>query len=169
MHYNQDVKTISSNPATVTNGGTGTFIVDTRGFGAAQFVVSPGIANNATNIPTVLKISQGDTTSAFTDLTGYVGGTNAAGGFTIPTNVATAAADVQPYVFNVDLEGKQRYLRLQISPVTTITYAFTCNLSRPAQSPNVTSEAVAKLGTDGANLAGSTSVGLVVNPDGPLS
>jgi hypothetical protein len=76
---------------------------------------------------------------------------------------------VQPYVLNVDLEGKQRYLRLQISPVTTITYAFTCNLSRPAQSPNVTSEAVAKLGTDGANLAGSTSVGLVVNPDGPLS
>jgi hypothetical protein len=42
-------------------------------------------------------------------------------------------------------------------------------LSRPAQSPNVTSEAVAKLGTDGANLAGSTSVGLVVNPDGPLA
>ena len=58
MHYNQDVKTISSNPATVTNGGTGTFIVDTRGFGAAQFVVSPGIANNATNIPTTFSTAE---------------------------------------------------------------------------------------------------------------
>ena len=167
MYSNQDVKTICSDPATVSNGGTGTFIVDTRGFGAAQFIVAAGIGNVVSNTPTVLSLSDGDTTSAFTNITKYVGG--GTGGFAIPTNVATASADVQPYVLNLDLKGVKRYVRLQISPRTTVNYAFVCNLSRPASSPDVTSEAVARLGTNGENLAGNTNVGLVVNPDGKLA
>lgn len=167
MFSNQDVKTICSDPATVSNGGTGTFIVDTRGFGAAQFIVAAGISNNATNVPTVLRLADGDTTSAFTNITKYVGG--GVGGFTLPTNAATASADVQPYVLNVDLKGLKRYIRLQVSPVTTVNYAFVCNLSRPATSPDSTAEAIARLGTNGEQLAGNTNVGVVVNPDGKLA
>ena len=168
MLSNQDVKTICSSPATVTNGGTGTFIVDTRGFAAAQFVIAPSAGTGATNIPTVLKLEEGDTTATFANLTGYVGGTNSAGGFTIPSNIATAATAVQPYVLNVDLRGKKRFLKLSVSPQTTITYGFVCSLSRPATSPNVIGEAIAVLGADGAQAAGTTTVGLVVNPDGPM-
>jgi hypothetical protein len=168
MMQAQDKKTICNSPATVTAGGTGTMIVDTRGFSEAQFVIAPSAGTGATNNPTVLKIEHGDSTSAFGNLTGYVGGTNSDGGFTIPSAIATAATAVQPYVLNVDLRGKKRFLRLSISPQTTITYGFACNLSRPAQSPNVIGEAVNGLGTDGAHVAGSTTLGLVVNPQGQL-
>jgi len=167
MHYNQDIKTICSNPATVTNGGTGTFIVDTRGFAAAQIIVAPSSGTGSTNVPTVLKIEHGDTTSAFGALAGYEGG--ATNGFTIPTAIATAATAVQPYVLNIDMGGKKRFLKLSISPQTTITYAFVANLSRPATSPNSIGEAINVLGTDGAHAAGTTTVGLVVNPDGRLT
>lgn len=167
MLSNQDVKTICSNPATVTNGGTGTFIVDTKGFGAAQIIVAPSAGSGATNVPTVLKLEQGDTTSAFGALAGYEGG--ATNGFTIPTAIATAATAVQPYVLNVDLRGKKRFLKLSVSPQTTVTYAFVANLSRPATSPDSIGEAIAVLGTDGAHAAGTTTVGLVVNPDGRLT
>jgi hypothetical protein len=166
MHHNQSVKTICSNPATVTAGGTGTFIVDTRGFASAQIIVAPSSGSGATNVPTVLKLEHGDATNAFGNLDGYVGG--ATNGFTIPTAIATAATAVQPYVLNVDMLGKKRYLKLSVSPQTTVTYAFVANLSRPAIAPNSVGEAIAALGTDGAHVAGTTTVGLVVNPGGEL-
>jgi hypothetical protein len=166
MHHNQSVKTICSNPATVTNGGTGTFIVDTRGFASAQIIVAPSAGSGATNVPTVLKLEHGDATNAFGNLDGYVGG--ATNGFTIPTAIATAATAVQPYVLNVDMLGKKRYLKLSVSPQTTVTYAFVANLSRPAIAPDSVGEAIAALGTDGAHVAGTTTVGLVVNPGGEL-
>jgi hypothetical protein len=167
MQYNQSIKTICSNPATVTNGGTGTFIVDTRGFASAQIIVAPSAGTGATNIPTVLKLEHGDSTSAFGNLDGYVGG--ATNGFTIPTAIATAATAVQPYVLNVDMLGKKRFLKLSVSPQTTVTYAFVANLSRPATGPDSTAESIAALGTDGAHVAGTTTVGLVVGPGGELA
>jgi hypothetical protein len=87
MHYNQNTKTISLAPASVNQSGTATLIVDTLGFANAQFVVLPQTASATTRV-VALSIAEGDTTAAFTNVTGYVGGTNAADGFTLPAEMA---------------------------------------------------------------------------------
>lgn len=166
MHYNQNTKTISLAPASVNQSGTATLIVDTLGFANAQFVVLPQTASATTRI-VALSIAEGDTTAAFTNVTGYVGGTNSANGFTLPAEMATSATAVQPLVINVDCLGKKRYLRLSYTPGTTQVVGAICNLSRPAIAPDSIGEAVAAQGTSGALGTGNTTVGLVVN--GPFS
>ena len=168
MFHSQNVKTISLAPASVASNATATLIVDTRGFEEAQFIVLPQTAAATTQI-LALAIAEGDTTSSFSNVTGYVGGTNAANGFAFPAEVSTAATAVQPYVINVDCLGKKRYLRLSYTPGTTTVVGAICNLHRPATSPDSVSEAVASQGTNGAHGAGSTTLGLVVNPGGALA
>ena len=169
MFHNQNTKTISLAPASYTNGATAALVVDTKGFGAAQFVVTPGSGGAATNAISVLKIEEGDTTSSFSNVTGYVGGTNAAGGFTIPANIATAATSAQPYVLNVDLLGRKRYLKLSVSPSTTQVIGAVVSLGRAAVAPDKLSEAIAAGGADGTQVAGSTTLGLCVNAGGALA
>jgi hypothetical protein len=166
MHYNQNTKTISLAPASVNQSGTATLIVDTKGFANAQFVVLPQTASATTRV-VALSIAEGDTTAAFTNVTGYVGGTNAADGFTLPAEMATSATAVQPLVVNVDCLGKKRYLRLSYTPGTTQVVGAICNLSRPATAPDAIDEAIASQGTSGAHGTGSTTLGVVVN--GPFS
>jgi hypothetical protein len=166
MHYNQNTKTVSLAPASVNNSQTATLIVDTRGFANAQFVVLPQTASATTRI-VALSIAQGDTTAAFTNVSGYVGGTDSANGFTLPAEMSTSATAVQPLVLNVDLVGKQRYLRLSYTPGTTQVVGAICNLSRPATSPDSIGEAVAAQGSGATNGTGNTTLGVVVN--GPFS
>ncbi|MEY3021471.1 MAG: hypothetical protein RIS86_669 [Planctomycetota bacterium] len=166
MHYNQNTKTISLAPASVNQSGTATLIVDTLGFANAQFVVLPQTASATTRV-VALSIAEGDTTAAFTNVTGYVGGTNSANGFTLPEEMATSATAVQPLVVNVDCLGKKRYLRLSYTPGTTQVVGAICNLSRPATAPDAIDEAIASQGTSGAHGTGSTTLGVVVN--GPFS
>ena len=165
MQFNQTTRTIPLAPTSVASNATATLIVDTAGFDAAQFIVLPQTAGATTRVLT-LKVGESDTTSSFTDVTGYVGGTNSAGGFTLPTEMATATSgtSVQPLVLNVDLIGKKRYLQLSYTPGTTVVVGAICNLSRPATAPNVISEAISAQGTNGAHGAGNTTVGVVVNP-----
>ena len=166
MHYNQNVKTVTLAPASVATNATATLIVDTRGFANAQFVVLPQTASANTRMLT-LAIAQGDTTAAFTNVSGYVGGTNSDNGFTFPLETPTAATAVQPLVLNVDLLGRQRYLRLSYTPGATQVVGAICNLSRPATSPNSIGEAVAAQGSGATNETGNTTLGLVVN--GPFN
>lgn len=163
MQFNQTTRTIPLAPTSVASNATATLIVDTAGFDAAQFIVLPQTAGATTRVLT-LKVGESDTTSSFTDVTGYVGGTNSAGGFTLPLQMATSPTAVQPLVLNVDLIGKKRYLQLSYTPGTTVVVGAICNLSRPATAPNVISEAISAQGTDGAHGAGNTTVGVVVNP-----
>jgi hypothetical protein len=167
MHYNQNTKTVALAPASVNQSQTATLIVDTRGFANAQFIVLPQTASASTRI-VALSIAQGDTTAAFTNVSGYVGGTNSANGFTLPAEMPiTEATAVQPLVLNVDLVGKQRYLRLSYTPGTTQVVGAICNLSRPATSPDSIGEAVAAQGSGATNGTGNTTLGVVVN--GPFS
>jgi hypothetical protein len=166
MHYNQDTRTIPLNPTSVASNATATLIVDTRGYANAQFIVLPATAAATTRVLT-LKVGESDNTSTFTDVSGYVGGTNAANGFTLPAEMATAPTAVQPLVLNVDLIGKKRYLQLSYTPGTTVVVGAICNLSRPATSPDAISEAISAQGTNGAHGAGNTTVGVVVN--GPFT
>lgn len=129
-------------PQTVTNAGTLEGWVDTKGFDFATInLISETV--DATDIPTVMRLGQADSTpTAFTDttaITNFVGGTatSTSVGFVIPTPVTTTDSGVNVYStqFRVDLRGRQRYLAIQFSPITTHTLSVNCNLSRGEISP----------------------------------
>lgn len=84
----------------------------------------------ATDVLTALKLQTGDTTSAFTDLTGAVGGTS----FDIPAP-NTSTPDV--IRFQVDCKTKKRYVNISITgDATTRTTAVLGVLSRAAEMPD---------------------------------
>jgi hypothetical protein len=127
MIFGQDTKTIVLEPLSYTNGATATCTVDTL---AASYVVGTilvGRSNNATNVPTVLKLQEADVTnsSSFADITG--GSATSA-----YTTASTTGCDV--IRFEVDTRPRKRYLRLQVSPVTTQLVAADFSLSRLEQS-----------------------------------
>lgn len=118
----------------VTNGGTVTANLDTLGFDYVEIALVSTTADAATNRPSVLKLSQSDTTDAtnFSDLTKFVG--DGTGGFTIPswhTNTATAKA----LAFAVDTRSLKRYLKLTVSPRTTQSFTAVASLRVGEQSP----------------------------------
>lgn len=91
-------------PASLTSAGTASGWVDTLGYSEAaiDFLIGAQAAT-ATN-PVVLKLSEGDSTTAFTAITGLVG--DATDGFVIPPT-DTAASVVR---MNLDLRKRKRYL-----------------------------------------------------------
>lgn len=96
----------------ITNGGTASGYIDTKGADHALIAIVAATSNDATNKPTVLKLSEGDTTSAFTNISGAVGGTD----FTIGAALTDAPNN---YLFSVDCRKRKRYIKAEISPVTT--------------------------------------------------
>jgi len=64
---------------------------------------------------TVLKLSESDNNSSYSDVTEFVGG--GSGGFTIPTPTSTTADLIVR--MDVDCRGKKRYLKLTATPYTT--------------------------------------------------
>jgi hypothetical protein len=153
-------------PASVASNATATLIVDRRGFDEATFCVVQ--ANGAdTTAPLVLNIAQGDTTSAFTTITGYNGNTTTSSSFTLPSGPSSATA-APPIILNVDCEGKARYLRLQMTPGTTQVLGAVCVLGRPSIGPDSANEIIATQGTNGAHGTVTTSTGLVVGPEGRI-
>lgn len=167
MLYSQNVKFIPLAPASYTAGATASLIVDTRGFAEASFCILQA-AGGATTKPTVLTIAEGDTTSAFTTITGYNGGT-AATNSPQTVEAPTSATACPPIILNVDCLGKKRFLRLQMTPGTTQVLGAVAVLGRPAIGPDSLNEVIATQGTDGAHGTVTTTNGLVVNPDGRLS
>ena len=118
----------------LTNGATGTAILDTLGFDFAAIDLIATTSSAATNNPSVLKLSEADDTNAtsFSDITAFVG--DGSGGFTIP-NSNTATASNSLYTFNVDLRHRKRYLKLTVSPVATQSFTGLAQLHRGEVSP----------------------------------
>ena len=167
MLRSQSVKYIPLAPASVANSATATLIVDRAGFNEVAFCILQATAS-ATTKPLTLTVAQGDTTSAFTTITGYDGGT-AATNSPQTVEAPTSATACPPMILNVDCLGKRRYLRLQITPGTTQVLGAVAVLSRPAISPDSLNESIATQGTDGAHGTVTTTNGLVVGPGGRLS
>lgn len=92
--------------------------VDTKGFNHLTIGVHLTTSNNATNKPSVLKLTESDTTDAtnYSDITAFVGG--GTGGFTIPS-ASTSTSTPNVYQFKVDLRGRKRYIKLACTPLTT--------------------------------------------------
>lgn len=167
MLYSQNVKFIPLAPASVASNATATLIVDTKGFAEASFCVLQAAAA-ATTKPITLTIAEGDTTSAFTAISGYNGGT-AATNSPQTVEAPTSATACPPIILNVDCLGKKRFLRLQMTPGTTQVLGAVAVLGRPAIGPDSLNEVIATQGTDGTHGTVTTTNGLVVNPDGRLS
>ena len=167
MLYSQNVKFIPLAPASVASNATATLIVDTKGYGEVSFCVVQATAA-ATTKPITLTIGEGDTTSAFTTISGYNGGT-AATNSPQTVEAPTSATACPPIILNVDCLGKKRFLRLQMTPGTTQVLGAVAVLGRPAIGPDSLNEVIATQGTDGAHGTVTTTNGLVVNPDGRLS
>ncbi len=129
-------------PTTVAAASTTTGFVDTIGYDYAV-VTLVGNTQVVSDIPTTLRLGQSDTApTAFTDttvITNFVGGTatSTSVGFVIPTPVTTTSSGVNDYSvkFNVDLKGRQRYLAVQYSPLSTDTFGIDCRLHRADVSP----------------------------------
>jgi len=122
----------------VTNGDTVTAALDTMGFDFVTIDVISTTSNNATNNPSVLKLSESDDATTYSDVTAAVG--DGTGGFTVPnwhTNTATA----KTLKFNVDLRHRKRYLKLTITPITTQSFTAIANLTRGEISPVNTTDA----------------------------
>ena len=132
--------------AVASNGTNGFLVVDTRPttgerYEAIRFVsmVGPGAATTA---PTTWALSESNDTNAsnYATVSGFVGGTNAAGGFTIPS-IATSAGSGKTVVFNLNLRNtRKRYLKVSVVPGTTATVAIIAVASQPNLNipPNTT-------------------------------
>ena len=167
MLYSQNVKYIPLAPASIASNATATLIVDTKGHAEVSFCVLQAAAA-ATTKPITLTIGEGDTTSAFTTISGYNGGT-AATNSPQTVEAPTSATACPPIILNVDCLGKKRYLKLDMTPGTTQVLGAVAVLGRPAIGPDSLNEVIATQGTSGAHGTVTTTNGLVVNPDGRLS
>lgn len=127
--------------ASVTNGETAAAaVIDTNPSGnRARFLtlsLYAGTANVVSNKFQTLKLQHSHTTdvSNFADISGTVAGTD----YTAP-NANTSAAYLTH--FNLDLIGKRRYVRVQVSPRTTQVIQGMGMLFWQNESPNSVAKA----------------------------
>ncbi|MCR4338849.1 MAG: hypothetical protein NUW01_03065 [Gemmatimonadaceae bacterium] len=96
-------------PQSLSAAGTATEYVDTLGYdeAAIDFIMDSQAAT--TSNPAVLKLGEGDTSTAATDITAFVG--DATDGYTIPATQTTPGVTR----LNVDLRARKRYLALTVT------------------------------------------------------
>ena len=123
---------------------TATGRVDTQGFDFVSIdtVMATSVA---TNPPTRLRLMESDDTvvTNFANIVPFTGGTavSATVGFVIP-NSRTNTNTFYGVKFNVDLRGRKRYLRLEVSPTdTTQIITAVANLHRGDEAPVNTTDA----------------------------
>ena len=131
---------------TATNATSQTSI-DTLGFQyAAVDVIFEKVAAAGTNSAVCLacKLQHGDTTSSYTDVSGFVGGTATSStvAFSFPTPGNTN--DTNVVRFNVDLRGKKRYLNVFATPQVASVVAVNCRLTKGVNAPVNASDAGVK-------------------------
>jgi len=133
-------------PQSVATSATATGNVDRLGYDVVAIDVHLDSQASTTDIPTALQIAESDDTVAsnFATVAGLVGGTNSAGGFTIP-NSQTVANIVQ---INIDCRARKRYLQLSFTPgVAAQLVSATARLGRAKEAPTAAAGAGTKSGS----------------------
>lgn len=117
-------------PASFTAGATASGYIDTRGYRYLEIEVTMATANVVSNAPSVLKLMESDDTETtnFANISGTVGGTD----FTIGNHLTSLP---NQHVFGVDLRGRKRYIRCDVSPRTTQITSITGRLERGEEAP----------------------------------
>jgi hypothetical protein len=106
--------------------------VDTLGYEYATIMLHLDTAA-ASSVITTCAVSDGPTTSAFTTLSAFTGGT----AWTFPTP-NTSTSDV--ILLNVDMAVKQRYLKVSLASTTSRICDAVCLLSRAQIHPDSATE-----------------------------
>ena len=122
----QQKQVIAINQASTTNAGTASGNIDTLGFDFLTVDVITTTSNNATNNPSVLKLSESDDT-VVTNFAA-IGDTD----FTIANSATSGNWGVK---FNVDCRARKRYIKVSVSPLTTQTITAVANLSKGGEAP----------------------------------
>ena len=120
--------TTFSGPVTSQNGFIGNVTGTVTGT-VVQPVSAVAAAGTNSAVAVALKLQQGDTTSSYADVSGYVGGTD----FTVPTPDDTNSTSVVR--FNVDMRGKKRYLNVYATPNAASPVVSVARLGKPEEAP----------------------------------
>lgn len=141
IHAQHEKHVVLIAPVSLATDATATGQVDCLGFNYLAVDVIQDTAADATNNPTVMKLSESDITDAsgFSDITAMVG--DGVGGFTVG-NHDTAATEVgNPHRLNLDLKGHKRYIRLTLTSGGAATLsAAMAHLSRGEDGPITASQ-----------------------------
>ncbi len=134
MHALQQTKFVKMIESVALGTDSTTGRVDTKGWDYLTVLLN-AVTAAAGDVMTTLKLGEGDTTSAFTDITGAVGGTS----FSIPAPNTSAGDFIK---FDVDLKARQRYIQLTVvGDATTRVTTVIGILSRGERAPTSTAEA----------------------------
>jgi hypothetical protein len=132
MIHSQTEKVVASIPTSVGSSAV-TLTIDSLGYDYAS--VSVLRASNASTVfASVLKIEHSDDNSSYSDVSGFVGGTD----FTIPAVSDTASAAIVK--LDVDTKARKRYLKVTATPAVSVNTVVTARLSR-GDAPATASEA----------------------------
>jgi len=135
MIVSQMSKVVAAVPTAATTNTT-TLVIDTLSWDYASVAVARA-SNAATAFATVLKVEESDDNSTFSNVSGFVGGTD----FTIPT--VTDTSSVAIVKLDIDTKARKRYLKVSACPSTSsaIAVAIEGRLSRGENAPTSASEA----------------------------
>jgi hypothetical protein len=133
MIHSQMEKVIASVPTAVGSSAV-TLTIDTLGYDYAS--VSVLRASNASTVfASVLKVEESDDNSSYSNVSGFVGGTD----FTIPTVTDTSVASLVK--LDLDSKARKRYLKVTATPAVSVNTVVTARLSRGENAPATASEA----------------------------
>ena len=140
MHstFNTKSAVLIAPQAVATNATAGTYF-DFAGYSEATVDVVLGVAGS-TNAPTACKIQHSEDATNYSNITGYVSGTD----YTLAAQLTTSTLNTQiAYRFCLRQDGRlARYVRVQFTPQTASQLAAcTANLSRASEAPITTTDA----------------------------
>lgn len=138
MNHAQSSKTVAKigDADTATN-ATFTHAIDTLGYAYASIdIVFEASTATTDDVANALKLGEGDSTTAYTDITAFVGG--GSGGFTIPGTSDTSAANIVR--FNLDLRGRKRHLQVSATPAFATRVVSVARLGKAHVGPVTATE-----------------------------
>lgn len=114
--------------------------VDT--LGADEILIDVvGATDAAADLFTTLKLQDGATTSAFTDLSGAVGGTNSAGGFTIAAPNTNTPDIIRFRLNRIKTPALRRYVAVSAALTTARIVSVVAYMGRMDKTPDSAAEA----------------------------
>ena len=133
MIHSQMEKVVAAVPGSVGTSAV-TLTVDTLGYDYAS-VTALRASNASTVFASVLKVEESDDNSSYSNVSGFVGGTD----FTIPTVTDTSVVSVVK--LDIDTKARKRYLKVTATPAVSVNTVVTARLSRGENAPATASEA----------------------------
>ena len=133
MLHSQMEKVVAAVPTAVGTSAV-TLTIDTIGWDHTS--VSVLRASNASTVfASVLKVEESDDNSTFSNVSGFLGGTD----FTIPAVSDTSSAAIVKLDLNT--QSKKRYLKVTATPAVSVNTIVTAHQSRGENAPSTASEA----------------------------